>query len=128
MALSRFHAQYDLWLSPVTSAPPVPIGTFDTPPALALLGKLAAGLKLFGFIRRTSFFEEIVLKQLSWTPYAQIANLTGRPAISVPLYWTPQGLPMGVQFVGALNTEGALLQLAAQLEQARPWFHRRPPL
>ena len=55
-------------------------------------------------------------------------HLTGRPAMSVPLYWTPQGLPLGVQFVAPLNGEALLLQLAAQLEQARPWAQRHAPL
>lgn len=128
LALTAFHAQYDLWLSPTISAPPLPIGALDTPPALHLLNKLASGLGLFGLIRKTSLFEDIVMKNLGWTPYTQLANLTGRPAMSVPLYWTPEGLPLGVQFVGPVNGEVMLLQLAAQLEQARPWFDKRPPL
>ena len=57
-------------------------------------------------------------------PYTQLANLTGRPAISVPLHWTAAGLPLGVQLVGRLGADGLLLQLAAQLEEAQPWFHR----
>ncbi len=48
--------------------------------------------------------------------------------MSVPLHWTPEGLPLGVQFVAPLDGEARLLQLAHQLEQARPWFHRAPPL
>ena len=58
------------------------------------------------------------------TQVIQLANLTGRPAISVPLHWTEAGLPLGVQLVGRLGADGLLLQLAAQLEEARPWFHR----
>ena len=57
-------------------------------------------------------------------PYTQLANLTGRPAISVPLHWTSANLPLGVQLVGRLGSDGGLLQLAAQLEEARPWAHR----
>ena len=57
-------------------------------------------------------------------PYTQLANLTGRPAISVPLHWTTAGLPLGVQLVGPLGADGLLLQVAAQLEEAQPWFHR----
>jgi amidase len=128
LALTRFHAQYDLWLSPTVSAPPLPIGALDTPAVLHMLNKLVSSLGLFGLIRKTSLFEDIVMKNLGWTPYTQLANLTGRPAMSVPLYWTPQGLPLGVQFVGPVNSEVLLLQLAGQLEQARPWFDRRPSL
>lgn len=128
MGLARFHAQYDLWLSPTISAPPLPIGALNTPPALHAVNKLLSALGLFGLVRQTRFFRNIVLKNLGWTPYTQLANLTGRPAMSVPLYWTPDGLPLGVQLVGGLNSEGLMLQLAAQLEQARPWFDRRPTL
>ena len=67
---------------------------------------------------------QIIDDNLGWVPYTQLANLTGRPAISVPLHWTAAGLPLGVQLVGRLGADGALLQLAAQLEEARPWFHR----
>ena len=53
-------------------------------------------------------------------------NATGQPAISLPLYWTPAGLPVGVQLVAKMGREDLLLQLAFQLEQAMPWSHRRP--
>ncbi len=128
LALSRFHAEFDLWLSPTVSAPPLPIGALDTPPALHLANKVLSALGLFGVVRKLPHFDKVALKNLAWTPYTQLANLTGRPAMSVPLYWTPEGLPLGVQFVGPVNAEALLLQLAAQLEEARPWFHRRAPL
>lgn len=127
-ALSRFHARYDCWMSPVLSAPPVRIGALDTPKALHLLNELISGLRLSGWLRSTPAFQKAVIQNLAWTPYTQLGNLTGRPAMSVPLHWTPEGLPMGVQFVGALDSEALLLQLATQLEQAQPWFDRRPPL
>jgi Asp-tRNA(Asn)/Glu-tRNA(Gln) amidotransferase A subunit family amidase len=70
--------------------------------------------------------DQLISQSLGWVPYTQLANLTGRPAISLPLHWTADGLPLGVQLVGALGTDGLLLQLAAQLEEAQPWAGRFP--
>lgn len=126
--LARFHAQHDLWLTPTLSAPPVAIGAMKTPWALEQLSAMVSKVGLAGFLRNTASFKTTVLQNLGWTPYTQLANLTGRPAMSVPLYWTPDHLPLGVQFVAPLDGEGLLLQLAAQLEQAQPWFDRRPAL
>jgi amidase len=63
---------------------------------------------------------------LQYVPFTQLANLTGTPAMSVPLHRTADGLPLGVQFIARFNEEDRLLQLAAQLETARPWFARLP--
>lgn len=128
LSLARYFESHDLWLSPTLAGPPRCIGELDTPRSLQAFTQLAARLGLLGLVRRTPQFDAAALKNLAWTPYTQLANLTGRPAMSVPLYWTPAGLPLGAQFVAPLDGEARLLQLAHQLEQARPWFHRVPPL
>jgi Asp-tRNA(Asn)/Glu-tRNA(Gln) amidotransferase A subunit family amidase len=72
--------------------------------------------------------DQILERNLAWVPYTQLANMTGRPAISLPLHWTPGDLPMGVQLIGRLRSEALLLRLARQLEVAAPWADRRPAL
>lgn len=72
--------------------------------------------------------DQIIERNLAWVPYTQLANVTGRPAISLPLHWTPDGLPMGVQLIGRLRSEELLLRLARQLEIAAPWAQRRPTM
>jgi amidase len=63
-----------------------------------------------------------------FTPFTQVANITGQPAVSVPLSWSDDGLPIGVQLVGRPADEATLFRVSAQLEQARPWRQRRPPV
>jgi Asp-tRNA(Asn)/Glu-tRNA(Gln) amidotransferase A subunit family amidase len=71
---------------------------------------------------------QIAERVFSFMPNTQPFNNTGQPAMTVPLAWSAAGLPIGLQFVGRIGEEGRLLSLAAQLEQARPWFDKVPPL
>ncbi len=95
---------YDLLLTPTLGEPPVELGTLSTPDE-----------PLLGFIRAATF-----------VPYTPLANITGEPAISLPLSWNADNLPIGVQLMGAYGREDVLLRVAAQLEQARPWTDRFP--
>jgi amidase len=64
--------------------------------------------------------------QKRFTPFTAPYNLTGQPAMSIPLHWTEEGLPIGIQLVGRPGDEATLIGLAAQLEVTAPWAHRRP--
>jgi len=65
---------------------------------------------------------------LGYVPFTAGQNVTGQPAISLPLAWSKSGLPIGVQFVGRFGEEHLLLQLAAQIERTEPWSKKRPPV
>ena len=71
---------------------------------------------------------EQLLRNTEFTPFTAIANLTGLPAMSLPLHWSEEGLPIGVQAIGPPAGDALLLSLAAQVEAARPWADRRPPI
>nr|WP_306239539.1 amidase [Ornithinimicrobium cryptoxanthini] len=126
--LVAFHETHDLLLTPTTATPPPRIGAFDLPPRQQVLQARLIKVKGTGLLRFTSLIDQIIGANHSWVPYTQLANMTGRPAMSVPLHWTPDDLPIGSQFVGRLGSEGLLLRLASQLEAARPWAGRRPQL
>ncbi|MBV8291523.1 MAG: amidase [Mycobacterium sp.] len=127
--LADFHQSYDLLLTPTTAMPPPRFGAFNASPAQRMAGQGLLTARAAGLLRRlTPFVDQIITGYLGWVPYTQLANITGRPAMTVPLHWTAEGLPIGVQFVGRLGAEGQLIRLASQLEQAQPWADHRPDL
>jgi Asp-tRNA(Asn)/Glu-tRNA(Gln) amidotransferase A subunit family amidase len=107
---SESHAGFDVLLLPVLSEPP------------ALLGRWAMSNPDFMDYRLGP--EGLI----HYSPFTPLANMTGQPAISLPLAMSTKGLPIGVQLVGRFGADALLLQLAAQLELARPWRDRIPPL
>jgi amidase len=131
-ALAAFHAQYDLLLTPTLAAPPVTHGTGDPSGFEKSLFGFLHGSGLMGVLARLglldSTVQKIAIDNLRYVPFTQLSNLTGTPSMSVPLHWTPDGLPLGVQFVGPFGSEERLLQLARQLEEAQPWFDRLPEM
>ena len=126
--LTTFFESYDLLLTPTLATPPPKVGEFDLPVALQRASDALLKTRTARLLRYTNIVDDMVDKNLGWVPYTQLANLTGRPAISLPLHWTADGLPLGVQFVAPLAGESLLIALAAQLEQAMPWADRVAPI
>ncbi|HEY4378361.1 MAG TPA: amidase family protein, partial [Acidimicrobiales bacterium] len=98
---------WDLLLTPTIAELPPLLGSFDSPEDNPLHGLFRAG--------------EVV-------PFTPPFNVSGQPAISLPLHWSADGLPVGVQLVAALGREDLLLRVASQLEEASPWIDRIPPI
>jgi len=127
-AMGRFHQKYDLYLTPTLAYPPVRIGELQPKPYERLLMKAVNALGLGVIFKVSGLVDQMAEASLSKTPFTQLANLTGQPAMSVPLHWTPDGLPVGVHFMAPFGEEAALFRLAAQLEKVRPWFDKRAPV
>ena len=109
--MSRTVAQYserhDVWLMPTLGAPPPKLGHFAATPE-----NPRAGLE----------------RAIEFVPFTPLQNVTGQPAMSVPLYWNSEGLPVGVHFAARFGEEDVLFRLAGQLEEARPWANKRPAI
>jgi len=100
------HGSYDMILSPTMSLPPTKLGAFRPSPQDPMRG-----------FRMSN----------AYAAFTYVYNLTGQPAMSVPLFWTREGIPLGVQFAAPFGQEVKLFALASQLEQARPWREQKPP-
>ncbi|HVZ85936.1 MAG TPA: amidase [Polyangia bacterium] len=122
------HDRFDLVLSPTLAMPPPPIGTL-TPRGLEAFGQEVLLRLHLGFLLRIpALIEASVRRVFSFMPFSPLANVTGQPAMTVPLCWNAAGLPIGIQLAGRFGDEATLFRVAAQLEAARPWRDRRPPL
>ncbi len=126
--LTNYFESYDLLMTPSLATPPPKIGEFDLPMALQHGADLLIRTRTARILRFTKIVDHMVDKNLGWVPYTQLANITGRPAITLPTHWTASGMPLGVQFVAPLEGESLLIRLAAQLEQALPWADRIAPV
>ena len=105
--VAAWQQSYDAWITPVLATPPMRIGTlnFEETDLIKGWGPIA-----------------------SYVPFTALQNMTGQPAVSLPLAFSKSGLPIGIQFVGRFGEEHLLLQLAAQIEKAKPWSKKRPPV
>jgi amidase len=124
--MASFLTIHDLFLTPTMACPPPRIGELAPKAAELAAMKVVNALGLGSLLMATGIIDKLSTENLSKTPFTQLANLTGLPAMSVPLHWTREGLPCGVQFIGRFGDEGTLFSLAAQLEKVSPWFDKRP--
>ncbi|MFP2904780.1 amidase [Pyxidicoccus sp. 3LFB2] len=104
--VGAFFVEHDVLLTPTVAVPPYKLGVLD-----AMVPKAP---------------EDWYAHVFGLCPFTAVFNVTGQPAMSVPLYWNAEGLPIGVQFAGRFADEATLFRLAAQLEEARPWAGRKP--
>jgi amidase len=104
-AAAEWHERFDLLLTPTLGEPPTRIGEYAPDPENPLAP---------------------IVRATPVATFSALANITGQPAISLPLHWSDEGLPIGAQLVAPYGREDLLLRVAAQLEEARPWAGREP--
>jgi len=125
--MAPFFERYDILLTPTLGAPPAVIGALQPRRAEQRLMRAVNALNASWLLDALGVIGPLAAKTFDYMPYTPLFNATGQPAMSVPLQWNDAGLPIGMQFVARFGGDALLLRLAAQLEQARPWFDRRPP-
>lgn len=108
--MAGFFQTWDVLLTPTLAEPPARIGRFNHATEDYLDFRLGPG------------------RSFDYSPYCAAFNATGQPAMTVPLCWSDAGLPIGIHLVARFGEDETLMSLAADLEQARPWFHRRPEI
>jgi amidase len=105
--VAKFFETYNVWLTPTLAQPPLPLGALE-PPADNPLDWVEADGR--------------------FAPFTAVANSTGQPAMSMPLFWNDEGLPVGTHFIGRFGEEATLFRLAGQLEAVKPWANRHPAI
>lgn len=127
-AMHRFHETYDIYLTPTLGKPPVPHGALGAKGFEAKLQETIARRSLSVALKVPGVLDKAIARAYSFAPFTPIANVTGQPSMSVPLHMSEDGLPVGVCFTGRFGDEPTLFRLAAQLEKARPWRDKVPPI
>jgi amidase len=123
--------KHDMMLTPTLGEPPIRAGSMQPSKSdqrtMKLISSWVGKIILSNRKLTYSVLEELIQNMMkTLMPLTLIANVTGQPAMSVPLHWTKNGLPCGVQFIGRFCGEAKLLRLAGQLEKAKPWVGRKP--
>jgi Asp-tRNA(Asn)/Glu-tRNA(Gln) amidotransferase A subunit family amidase len=123
---AAYFDRYDIMLSPVLAQPPLRIGQNRLRGMEKFAMRVAETLNSARL--KKALLLAIAARSFAFASFTAPFNMTGQPAMSVPLFWTPEGLPIGIQFAAKLGADGLLLRLARQLEIAQGWELRRPPI
>jgi amidase len=124
--VARFCDDYDLLLTPTLSQPPVKIGSLQPAASEKTLIKLIGSFDGGGLLKAMGIIKPLAAQTYEFMPWTPVFNVTGQPAMSVPLHWNADNLPIGMHFVGKFGDEATLFRLAGQLEQAKPWVDKIP--
>ncbi len=121
-AMEEFHETYDLYVTPTTAQPPAKIGELELSTTEQTIIRVVSQLGLTKLLLKTNFADKLAETSLMRTPFTQLANLTGQPAMSLPLHLTENGLPCGIQFMAAKGREDLLFQVARSFEETDAWL------
>ena len=124
--IGRFFERYDVLLTPVLNQPPVKIGALKPSASEQTQLKLIARTGQTWILEAMGVIKPIAAQTFEFVPWTPVFNVTGQPAMSVPLHWNQEGLPIGMHFVGKWGDEATLFRLAGQLEKEKPWFDKAP--
>lgn len=128
--MGNFHEHYDIFITPTSAVPPIKIGALEPSGRDKLAIKIvnAIGVGAAKLLKKSGIVEQLAAENFAPLPFTQLANMTGQPAVSMPLHWTKDGLPCGVQFIAPNGDDGILFRVAGQLEKAMPWFEKTAPV
>jgi len=126
--IGAFFTTHDVLLTPTLPRPPFAIGALQPTPAEHRLLSTLATLRAARLLTALDLVRPLAMKTFGYIRYLAPFNVTGQPAMSVPLHWTDAGLPVGMHFVGRFGDEATLFRLAGQLEQVQPWAGRAPAI
>lgn len=124
--IARFFEGYDLLLTPTLSQPPAKIGSLQPAASEKTLINIIGSIDAGGILKAMGIIKPLAAQTFEFIPWTPVFNVTGQPAMSVPLHWNAEGLPIGMHFVGKFGDEATLFRLAGQLEQAKPWAEKIP--
>jgi amidase len=125
--IASFFDNYNVLLTPTLSQVPVKIGSLQPAESEKTLIKLIGSMDAGWLLNAMGIIKQLAAQTFEFVPWTPVFNVTGQPAMSVPLYWNSEGIPVGMHFVGRFGDEAMLFRLAGQLEQARPWADQVPP-